>query len=397
MTRTRCGACGRSELVPFLDLGETPLANTLPATRETVETYYLLGLTRCPSCSLVQNTADIPDEVIYGEEYAFYSGGSQAQREYQQRAAELLLDQHYGLAHRSTVEVACNDGTLLTHLAKAGCNVLGVDPSVPVELAIENGLDAIRAPFTAELAREIRDERRPAGLVIAYNVLAHVNDLGDMLDGIRELLADDGVAVVEMQYLPDLLVGNAIGQVYHEHRYFWSLTSFSSAAGLHGLYVADAELIEHQGGGMRVTLSRLPGCTSARAVRILDSEVWLSRGSAYENVQSHIDRNRDHFLDIVQAERDAYRVVVGYAASAKACTILNYYDLDLPYVIDATPTKWGRFVPGVKIPIVGPHEAPRHDTRFLLTSNYLGWLLRNDQFTSSRGRWLIAEPLPMVV
>jgi SAM-dependent methyltransferase len=389
--RERCGACGGTRLKRFLDLGKTPLANTLPTTRGEPETYYPLGLCRCSNCDLVQNIEVVPDELIYNSSYGFYSGGSSAQREYQKQSAELLLNRFGTEARRGTVEIACNDGTLLRHLNEAGCSTLGIDPSSgPAQVAIDAGLNVVIAPFTAELARDLV----PSGLVIAYNVLAHVDDLSGVLTGIWELLADDGVAVVEVQYLPDLIAGNAIGQIYHEHRYFWSLSTFQRAAQLHGLFVIDAELIEYQNGGMRVVLANRPRFTSARVQRILRSEEWLEHDSAYDSVQGRIDRNRDHLLNLIQLERDEGRKVVGYAASAKACTILNYTGIKLPYVIDTTPHKWGKHVPGTKIPIISPAQADEHDTRLLLTSNYLGWLLRNDSF---EGRWIVAEPLPMVV
>jgi SAM-dependent methyltransferase len=377
-------------------LGKTPLANTLPTTKDEEETYYSLGLCRCLNCGLVQNTEVIPDELIYNADYSFYSGGSPAQRAYQKQSAELLLRRYPKQAERGVVEIACNDGTLLRHLAKAGCPVLGIDPSSgPAEVAINTGLDVTIAPFTAELAREIRDQTGSVGMIVAYNVLAHITDLSGVLTGIWELLDNDSVAMVEVQYLPDLIAGNAIGQVYHEHRYFWSLSTFQRAAQLHGLSVIDAELIEYQNGGMRITLANQPRWTSTRVQRILRSEEWLEHDSAYDSIQGRIDRNRDHLLNLIRLERDEGRTVVGYAASAKACTILNYTGIDLPYVIDTTPYKWERFVPGTRIPIISPDEADEHDTRLLLTSNYLGWLLRHDR--DFEGRWIVAEPLPMVV
>jgi SAM-dependent methyltransferase len=398
MMRTACGACAGTNLATFLDLGKTPLANKFPAAADEDETFYPLQLGRCGNCGLVQGMEIIPDDVIYGDDYGFYSGASQAQRDYHKAAAALLLGRHGDLAQRLTVEVACNDGSMLQHFGDAGCKVLGVDPAGPSAAAVDKCLPVLQEPFTADLGRVIRDRFGPAGLVIVYNALAHVGDLSDVLTGIWSMLAPDGVAVVEVQYLPDLIAGNLIGQVYHEHRYFYSLTSFQRAAELHGLHVVDAELIELQGGGIRFTLSndasRVP---HERVQRIAWAERWLNSDGAYAGVQGRIDRNRDHLLDILEAERAAGRLVAGYAAAAKAATILNYYGITpemLPYVADTTPYKHGRYVPGVKIPIVSADVAA--DTRFLLTSNYLGWLLRTDrEFLDRGGRWLICEPSPV--
>ena len=218
--RIYCGPCGGYRLHAFLDLGKTPLANKFPATSTEEEEWYSLGLCRCDGCGLVQGTELVPDHLVFGDDYGFYTGASSAQRADQQTNAELLLHRHGVNARKLTVEIGCNDGTLLKHFADADCRALGVDPSRPAQLAIGAGLNVKKEPFTSELARSIRHEYGPAGLVIAYNCLAHVNDLADVLTGIWELLSWGGVAVVELQYLPDLLTGNLIGQIYHEHRYY---------------------------------------------------------------------------------------------------------------------------------------------------------------------------------
>jgi methylation protein EvaC len=396
--RRQCGACGGGTLKVFLDLGKTPLANSFPAYETEAETWYPLRLGRCLNCGLVQMMEIISDAEIYGDDYGFFSGGSQAQREYHQAGAELLLDR-FGKPS-FTVEVACNDGSLLQHFVNQDCSALGVDPALPADLAIKNGLPVLRAAFTAELAREIREERGPADLVIAYNSLAHVGNISDVLTGVWELLDTDGFAVVEVQYLPDLLAGNMYDQVYHEHRYFYSLTSFAHVATLHGLNVVDAELIELQGGGMRVTLSRRQNVSpSQRAHLIFTSERWLNLDCMYDGVQGRIDRARDHLLTIFTNERKLGREVVGYSAAAKATTILNYCGFTrkmLPCVIDTTPYKQGRFVPGVKIPIVAPE--PVGDTRLLLAPNYLAHVLRADrEFIDRGGKWLVPIPTPVLI
>jgi len=382
MLRDECGACGGPDLRVFLDLGKTPLANSFPATADEAETWYPLQLARCGSCGLVQQTEVIPDADIYGPGYGFYSGGSAAQRAYHAAGAAMLMDRYPGLCRKGVLEVACNDGSMLGHFVGRGYDTLGVDPAAgPVAKAAEAGLNVLGQPFTADLARQL------------------LNDLGDVLTGMREVMAPASLAVVEVQYLPDLIAGNLIGQVYHEHRYFHSVSSFGRMARLHGLYLVGAELIELQGGGMRLYLATTPAnAGEARAVQtILTSERWLNRDATYDGMQGRVDRNRDHLLALVDAERKAGRDVVGYAAAAKATTILNYAGLnDLPYVEDTTEYKQGRYVPGVRVPIVAPKPVPGR-TRLLLTANYLPYLMRHDQaFLNSGGRWLVAEPMPML-
>lgn len=396
--RKACGSCSSTDLDVFLDLGKTPLANRYPALPNEPEVWYPLQLGACMRCGLVQLMEVVPDREIYDAEYGFYSGGSPAQLAYHHRGARLLLDRFPAQARRLTVEVACNDGSLLQHFAEAGCRTLGIDPAAgPAQLAQARGLEVVQQSLGQSLGTDIRAVHGPAGLVIAYNCMAHVEDLGDMLQGIRALMDRDSVAVFEMQYLPDLVAGNMYDQLYHEHRFFYSLSSLRNAAALHGLYVVDAELIELQGGGMRVTLrADVDSPRSGAVERIVASEAWLPR--AYAGFQGAVDRTRDHLRSLVAAEVER-GVVAGYGAAAKATTIANFCGLgrqQLRYVIDTTLYKQGRYLPGTGIPIVSPETAEMDpaDTLVLLAANYLGTVLRHNPH---RGRWITPLPLPSVI
>lgn len=399
--RTECAACRHVEIDIFLDLGKTPLANKFPTEQDLgSETFYPLQLGLCGSCGLVQMMEVIADTEIYGEDYGFYSGGSAAQRAYHLQGAELLAKRHLKSDTRDplVVEVACNDGSMLKYFQTWGYRSLGIDPAKPADIAIEQGMDVIKEPFTYALGRQIREDQGPAALVIAYNSLAHVGDLPDVLAGIRELLSDDGVAVVEVQYLPDLLAGNMYDQVYHEHRYFHSLSSFKRAAELHGLHVADAELIELQGGGIRITLSTDPGRhLSFNPEIILRNEGWLSIEGTYASMQGRIDRIAEHLRMLVFNENEVRHRVAGYAAAAKATTILNFCGFtpaQIPFVVDTTEYKQGRFVPGTGIPIVAPeHALDDIETLLLLAPNYLSPVLR----ANPEKRIIMPTPSPFVV
>lgn len=395
-TRIACAACAHTGLDVFLDLGKTPLANKFPTQDQLAsEIAYPLQLGKCGSCGLVQMMEVIPDSEIYGDDYGFFSGGSQAQRDYHVKGASLLKARHLHGDNDFVVEVACNDGSMLKHFD----NALGVDPAGPADLAIAQGMNVIKEPFTYDLARQIRDEHGPAALVIAYNSLAHISNLADVLAGIRALLDDAGVAVVEVQYLPDLLAGNRYEQVYHEHRYFHSLSSFKRAAELHGLFVADAELIELQDGGIRITLSPDPDrhITDTPEI-ILRKEAWLALDGTYVSMQGRIDRIRDHLIQLVDQERLAGHMIAGYAAAAKATTILNFCGFtkeSIPFVIDTTPYKQGRFVPGTGIPIAAPdHPAiERVNSLLLLAPNYLSSVLR----ANSDKQIIMPTPSPTII
>lgn len=396
MKRLACGGCSGGILNLFLDLGDSPIANRYSSSPTEKQERYPLQLVRCAQCGLVQISEIVDDYELYGVDYGFYSGGSWPQREYHRMGAELLLKRHRAQAERGVVEVACNDGSLLRHFHESGLPVLGVDPAGgPVGVARAAGLPVVQAPLTKALAEEILQDRGPAGLVIAYNSMAHVEDLGEVLTAIRTLMDDESVAVFEVQYLPDMIAGNMYDQVYHEHRFYYSLTSLRHAAALHGLYVIDAELIELQHGGLRVTLSTDKWCWVDKDVyRIENTEKWL-RG--IPSIQGQIDRTKEHLIQLVSRELEHGNRMGGYAAAAKATTILNFCEMGpetIPFVIDETPYKQGKFIPGTAIPIIAQEDAEPVDTMLLLSSNYLRTVLRANPH---KGSWIVPQPIPMVI
>jgi hypothetical protein len=413
MRREMCGGCGSARLDTVLDLGKTPPANTLPAHPSDPETFYPLQLGVCPDCWLVQQMEIVPDVELYSADYAFYSSASLPKQAYHRDLARRLLREHPSQARQLTVEVACNDGDLLRHFSDVGCRTLGVDPaSGPAAKARERGLEVQTASFSAEVAAQIRDSHGPAGLVIANHVVAHVVDLDDFFAGLDVLLADDGVAVVEVQYLMDLLVGNQIDHVYHEHRYHFSLTALAAVASRHRLHVTDVRHTPAQSGSINVTLTRHDNPTPA-VVRMLDSERWLRNQSAYQSLQGRAEHIRHQLVGLLDDEVSAGRRIAGYAAPAKATTLLNWCGIGpdvIEYVVDTTPYKQGRYIPGVHLPIVGrqwggaardlyePTQPVGHDLPdvwFLSCWNYAADVLRREQaFTAGGGKWIIPIPVP---
>lgn len=396
MKRTTCSACGGTDLEQFLDLGESPIADAYTAAGDDPPDVYPLQVAVCAKCRLVQLLEVVDQRTLFGTGYSFYSSASPPLSAYHQRYAGRVLARHLDLAKRGVVEVGCNDGDLLRHFAAAGCPTLGVDPATgPVGAARERGLDVLCEPFGLAVGQRIRDERGPAGLVIANHVLAHVEDVADLLAGVAVLLADDGTASVEVQYLPDLIVNNAFDLIYHEHRNFFSLTSLEQAASIHGLHITAAMLTDRQAGSLRVTLARKELSSWVRD-DIRMSEGWLADWSAYAGMQGRAERIRMRLRDLIAARQPG--TFAGYGAPAKATTLLNFCGIDrrvLTHVVDTTPAKQGRYIPGTGVPIVAPGDAPHPDTYLLLAHNYLSTIVRQEQ--TYEGRWIVPIPAPVLL
>jgi len=398
MKRHFCAACGYDNLEMFLDLGLSPIADAYTSEPREVSPRFPLQVGVCTGCWLVQLLEVVDHQILFGTGYSFYSSASAPLSAYHEDYATDVLKDFRPLAERLTVEIGCNDGDMLYHFAEAGCRVLGVDPaSGPVSVARTHGLDVREEPFCLNTAKQIVGEHGPAGVVIANHVLAHVESVSGVLEGIAYLLADDGIAFIEVQYLPDLLVNNAFDLIYHEHRNFFSLTSLTSALSQWDLHVAKVELTDRQGGSLRVCVTKRPGHNSG-SDRIIAKEAWLNQVGVYRGFQGRIERIRDRLLDLIHGEFEG-QCVAGYGAPAKATTLLNYCSLtdsDISFVIDSTAAKQGRYIPGTGILIVSP-ETPidSADAMLLLSWNYSAQIIRNN--ADYRGKWIIPIPAPMVL
>lgn len=402
MRRTTCGACGHDNLHPILDLGLSPVADAYTTSPGgNIERFPLL-LAVCTGCHLVQLMDVLPQSVLFGTGYSFYSSASTPLSEYHREYAYDILRTHTDLARRLTVEVGCNDGDMLRHFDDAGCSTIGVDPAGgPVMTALERGLGVINESFTCDIARRIIDDYGQAGVIIANHVLAHVESVAETMAGISELLADDGVAYIEVQYLPDLLLNNAFDLVYHEHRNFFSLGTLASAASRWGLYIYDVELTDRQGGSLRATLGHSDRYSNTSVERVKASECWLSTVNAYGGLQGRAERMRDRLHDLIHAS-SRNGLVIGYGAPAKATTLLNFCELtgdDLAYIIDSTLAKQGRYIPGTNIKIVPEVTSIPYDvgTVLLTAWNYTRSIMRrHTNYTKHDGRWIIPVPTPMI-
>ncbi len=405
MRREICGGCRSTNLVECLDLGSSPLANDYPATPNEQLTFYPLGLVRCHRCTLIQSIDIVPDTELWNREYAFYTGGSWQVVEQQRAYAQEVLQEHRDLAQEFTVEVGCNDGTMLKNFQEAGCRTLGVDPAYgPASKAQGAGLDVVIDQFGLTVAHQIVAKYGQAGVIVANNVIAHVADLDDFIGGMAALLKPDGVAIVEFQYVADLITGNQFDHIYHEHRFFFGFLALEAALDRHKLRPAHVKQTSPQGGSLRVTIqhgraffANQRDYSSLYLIRL--QEAWLRDASCVAGLQGRADHIKDRLLRILTDLKQQGKLVAGYGAPAKSATLLNFCNIGtdlVQYIVDTTPAKQGRYTPGTNIPIISPESDSRApDVYLLLNWNYLHSIRR--KYQSFTGDWLVPIPLPELV
>src|SRR6266849_4629948 len=233
-----CRSCGRNELRPVLDLGRTPLANALLTAKQLTkpEAVYPLELVFCPACALVQITETVPPEQLF-RDYLYFSSVSDAMLGHAQAIVERILKLQPLDANSLAVEIASNDGYLLQYYRQAGIPVLGIEPALNIARVAreQRGIRTLSDFFGAETAQRLVEQGERADVIHANNVLAHVPDLDGFIKGIRLLLKDDGLAVIEAPYVKDLIDRCEFDTIYHEHLCYFSLTALHGLFQRHGL------------------------------------------------------------------------------------------------------------------------------------------------------------------
>lgn len=401
-----CRSCGASGLLPFLDLGSTPVANALLPTPDTPAPAYPLEVGFCTSCSLVQLLHTLAEGDLFDEDYPYFSSYSDS-LDVHSRAHVADLTASRGTGPGSfVVEVASNDGYLLRHLLPLGVRVLGVEPTPgPAAAARERGVPTVQEFLGPEVAARLRAEHGPADVVLANNVMAHVPDLRGFVRGLATLLADDGVLQVENPGVGWLVEHVEFDTVYHEHHCYFSTLAVERLMAAEGLHLNDVERFPGlQGGTLRWTCSRRPGRTDrAHEQLVAERAQGLDTPAPYLALGERV-RTLQRDLRALLAEVTAGgRTLAAYGAAAKGATLLNATGIDVglvAYVVDKNPHKQGRWLPGARIPVVDPSALLERqpDSVLLLAWNYAEEVRRQQaEYERRGGRFIVPVPVPRVL
>jgi SAM-dependent methyltransferase len=402
-----CRACGADGLAPILTLGRTPLANALLTAEQldAPEPTYPLDLVRCPGCTLVQITETVPPEVLF-RRYPYFSSVSETFLGHASALAERLVAERRLGPGSLVVELASNDGYLLQYYRRHGVPVLGIEPAENVaEVARrDRGIPTLSEFFGTALALRLRDEGRRADVLHAHNVLAHVADLGGFVAGIGLLLADDGVAILEVPYVRDMVDRCEFDTIYHEHLCYFSLTALTRLFARHRLVVQQVERLVVHGGSLRLSVARggVPG-ESVEAL-LLEEKGWGVEGRAvYQGFGRRVETLIASIKALLVGLAGRGASIAGYGAAAKGATLLNVLGIGrdvVRFVVDRSPHKQGHYLPGVRVPILPPEALlERMPSHVLL----LAWNLADEvlaqqaDYRRRGGRFIIPIPELVVV
>jgi SAM-dependent methyltransferase len=404
-----CRSCQQAGLRTFLSLGRTPLANALLTADELTgsESTYPLDLAFCPHCCLVQITETVPPEQLFRDYLYFSSFSDTMLRHARDLAGQLVARQKLG-SNSLVVEAASNDGYLLQYYRQAGVPVLGIEPARNIaQVARERqGVPTLEEFFTLELAERLAANGQRAEVFHAHNVLAHVADLNGFVGGIQRLLRDDGIAIIEVPYLRDLIDCCEFDTIYHEHLCYFSLYALDRLFRRHSLLIEDVEQVAIHGGSLRLYAVHdgLGRCASERVTRMLREEAaWGVESLAmYEQFAQRVQELKAALCRLLADLKRQGKTLAAYGASAKGSTLLNFCGIGretLDFVVDRSTAKQGRFTPGTRLPIRSPEELLRAvpDYVLLLTWNFAKEIFQQQATYRNRGgKFILPVPLPRV-
>ncbi len=397
-----CHIC-TSQCEPFISFGKMPIANGfLTPDQFNSEYFYELTVGFCTRCAMVQLIDQPEAERMFHGSYAFYSSTSEHMAEHFKRTALEALPRYFTSGDPFVVEIGSNDGILLEYCAKQGIRHVGVEPAANVAaVAAAKGVNSIVEFFNKELGERIRDEYGQADVIFSANTMLQFPNMNSVLAGIALLLKPRGVLVFEDPYLGDIVGKNSYDQMYDEHLFYFSVASVGYMAVQHDLEVIDVQALPVHGGSMRYVIGHRGAHIVSSNVadqKAYEEKIGLKEPATYEGLRNRIEQSRDDLVALLRQLKEEDKRVVGYGATSKSTTILNYCGIDrglVEFISDITPIKQGKYSPGMHIPVLPYEEFVRNypDCALLFAWNHAREIMaKESDFRRAGGEWIVYVP-----
>lgn len=358
-----CRFCNAPLTNKFVELVNSPLSNAFltQAQLNEGETYFPLTIYACSNCHLVQVDEYKKANEIFNSDYVYFSSYSTSWVAHAKRYVESMVGRFGYNKDSFVIEIASNDGYLLQHFRNEGVPVLGVEPTKnTAQVAVSKGIPTVTEYFTAAFARQLASEGKTGDLVLGNNVLAHVPNINDFVEGLKIALNPQGVITMEFPHLLRLVEQCQFDTIYHEHYSYLSFTTVQKIFAAHDLELFDVEEQPTHGGSLRIFAKHSADQTKAISPNVAamlkkEADAGMLTDEYYRTFQDHVNGIRNEFLKFLIDAKVQGKKVIGYGAAAKGNTLLNYAGIKgddlIRFVVDAAPSKQGKYLPGSHIPV----------------------------------------------
>jgi SAM-dependent methyltransferase len=401
-----CRFCGAPLEHEFIDLVGAPPSNAFLSEEQInePEVYYPLKLYLCTACFLVQIDEYKKSADIFDSGYVYFSSYSTTWLDHAKRYVDRMIQTFHYDRTSLVIEIASNDGYLLQYFKERGIPCLGIEPAAGTAAAARaKGIETLVDFFGLRIARELARRGRKADLLVGNNVLAHVPDLNDFVAGLKIALNPSGVITMEFPHLMQMIEQCQFDTIYHEHYSYLSFTTVRSVFTHHGLEIFDVEELPTHGGSLRIYAQHAgdPGRgMPERVAELLERErsKGLTTAAYYRDFRERACRIKYDLLKFLIEQKENGKCVMGYGAAAKGNTLLNYCGIRkdlLGAVVDASPHKQSKYLPGSHIAVVGEEAIRRCKPDFVLI---LPWNIKEeimgqlDYIRAWGGRFVVPNP-----
>ncbi len=407
MTKSKCRFCNESLKVSFIDLGLSPLSNSFLKEHElrNEEKLYPLHAYICEKCLLVQLEEFEKPEKIFSE-YAYFSSYSKTWLDHAKSYCELMIKKLKLNESNQVIEIASNDGYLLQFFKDRNIPVLGIEPALNIaKVAQEKDIPTISKFFGVKTAKELINKGIDADLVLGNNVLAHVPNLNDFVEGMKIILKKKGVITMEFPHILQLIQNNQFDTIYHEHFSYFSFYTVQKIFLHHKLRIFDVEELSTHGGSLRIYAKHKEDETkeitnNVKKLNQKEIDMGCNKIETYKKFQEIVDKNKATIIDFFVQVKNKNKKIVGYGAPAKGNTLLNYCKINndlMEFTVDLSEHKQGMFLPGTHIPIYNPDKIDdtKPDYVFILPWNLKDEIMTQlQQIREWGGKFVV--PIPEV-
>lgn len=407
--KNTCRVCTQNVLKKVLTLGPTPLANAFLTEEQTNERekFYPLDVYFCTNCSFLQLGHVVSPQILFGD-YVYVSSTSKVFIKHFEQFAEKVYKRLSLNSDSFVIDIGSNDGILLKPYKKLGAKVLGIEPAIKIaQIARSKGINTVSEFFGIKLAHSVVKKFGKADVITATNVFAHIDNLDEVIEGLKVLLNDNGVFIMEAPYLIDFLQKRYFDLVYHEHLSYWSVDTLISIFNRFNMTVFHVEKVSVHGGSIRVFIKKKMGKyaidKSVKQFLQKEKSQKLHLLQTYQLFAKKIMENRIQLLKLLTKIKLQGKTIAGYGAPAKATTLMHYFKIGsefIDYIVDDSPYKQNLYTPGMHIPVVSVKTLRNNppDYLLILAWNFAEPIMKTHQWYKEKGnKFILPAPRPRIV